>query len=269
MNWAVLMSLQQSLKSIMDSEALKGMAAPTRNAFTQPGSNVAHLSAQVSWWSFWMVIPFILIAYIGLVYIMIRFRDKGDGRQAADFHEHNFLEFCWTVIPLIIVVVVAVHSYGPLHFMEFGGNHPDVTINVVGHQFFWEFKYPQYGIDLSNATLVLPANKVVDLDLTSVDVIHGFFVPGLGIQEDALPGRITNLWFKAQPGYYKGQCDQLCGQGHSGMLIEVQILPDKEFQQWLATHRSQPAPAKKTKAAAASAMLRLPGRTAVRGEVGQ
>ncbi|MGH9477064.1 MAG: cytochrome c oxidase subunit II [Terriglobales bacterium] len=243
MNFAFILFLQQSLKSIMDSQALKGMAAPTRNAFSTPGSNVAHLAANVSWWSFWMVIPFILVAYIFLVVVMVKFRDKGDGRQAEDFHEQNFLEFCWTVIPLIVVVVVALHSFGPLRFMEYGGNHPDLNINVVGHQFFWEYKYPQYGIDISNATLVLPANKVVDLDLTSVDVIHGFFVPGLGIQEDALPGRLTNLWFKAQSGYYKGQCDQLCGEGHSGMFIEVQVLPEAQFQQWLAAHRSQPAPA--------------------------
>ncbi|MGH9487510.1 MAG: cytochrome c oxidase subunit II [Terriglobales bacterium] len=259
MNWAFLMFFQQSLKSIMESKALKGMAAPTRNAFTTPGSNLARLAAHVSWWSFWMVFPFILIAYVGLIFVMIRFRDKGDGRKPAGFNEHHFLEFCWTIIPLIVVVTVALHSYGPLHFMEYGGNQPAITIDVVGHQFFWEFKYPQYGIDLSNATLVLPANKVVDLDLTSVDVIHGFFVPGLGIQEDALPGRITNLWFKAQPGYYKGQCDQLCGTGHSGMLIEVQILPDAEFQQWLATHRSIPKPpAASAKASTAALHLRAP-----------
>lgn len=248
MNPALILFLEQSLKSIMDAEAMKGMAAPTRNAFGAPGSNLAHLAAQVSWWSFWMVIPFIIIAFIFLVVVMVKFRDKGDGRQPADFHEHNFLEACWTIIPLIIVIIVAVHSFGPLHFMEYGGNHPAITIDVTGHQFFWEFKYPQYGIDMSNATLVLPANKVVDLDLTSVDVIHGFFVPGLGIQEDALPGRITNLWFKAQPGYYKGQCDQLCGEGHSGMFIEVQVLPDDQFQQWLTTHRARPAPAAKATA---------------------
>ncbi|MGH9414593.1 MAG: cytochrome c oxidase subunit II [Terriglobales bacterium] len=258
MTWISLM-LWQSLQSLMDKGALKGMAAPTRQAFTTPGSNIAHLSAQVSWWSFWMVFPFILIAYVGLVFVMLRYRDKGDGRKPAAFSEHNLLEFCWTVIPIIIVVTVAVHSYGPLHFMEFGGNNPDVTINVVGHQFFWEYKYPQFGIDIANGTLVLPAHKVVDLDLTSVDVIHGFFVPGLGIQEDALPGRITNLWFKAQPGYYKGQCDQLCGTGHSGMLIEVQILPDKQFQQWLQKHRAQPAAAPaKTAAKAAAAKLDVP-----------
>ncbi len=250
-----LLFLWQSLKSIMDSQALKGLAAPTREAFSHPGSNVAQVAAQNSWWSFWLVFPFILIAYLGLVYVMVRFRDKKDGRAPADFHEQNFLEFCWTVIPLAIVVIVAFHSYGPLDFMEFGGNHPDVTINVVGHQFFWEYKYPQYGIDIPNGTLVLPADKVVDLDLTSVDVIHGFFVPGLGIQEDALPGRITNLWFKAQAGYYKGQCVQLCGTGHSDMLIEVQILPEQQFQQWLQSHRNQakpaaPKPAAKAKNAA-------------------
>jgi len=223
--------------------AAAGMQAPTRIAFTQPGSDVAKLAAAESLHAFWWVIPFILIAYIGLVYVLVKFRDKGDGRQPAHFHENNPLEFAWTVIPAIVVVLVALHSYKTLHYMEFGGVNPALNVDVIGHQFFWEYKYPQYGIDISNDTLVVPASRVVDLDLTSVDVIHGFYVPGLGIQEDALPGRVTNLWFNAEPGYYKGQCTQLCGANHSQMLIEVQVLPDDQFEAWLQAHRNQPAAA--------------------------
>lgn len=205
------------------------------------------------------MIPFILIAYGLLVYVIFKFRDKGDGRQPARFHENNPLEFTWTVVPAIIVVLVALHSYPVLHFMEFGGNNPALNVNVVGHQFFWEYKYPQYGIDISNDTLVVPANQVVDLDLTSVDVIHGFYVPGLGLQMDALPGRLTNLWFNAKPGYYKGQCTQLCGANHSQMLIEVQVLPSDQFQAWLQAHRNQPAAPPPAPKAVGAAMDMAPG----------
>ncbi|MGN6592599.1 MAG: cytochrome c oxidase subunit II [Terriglobales bacterium] len=242
MTWAFF-TLLQTMEQSMAAAAAKGLAAPTREPFTAPGSNVAKLAAAESWHAFWWVIPFIALAYILLVYVMIKFRDKGDGRQPAHFHENNPLEFAWTVIPLVVVLMVALHSFPVLHYMEYGGNHPALNVNVVGHQFFWEYKYPDYGIDISNGTLVVPADEVVDLDLTSVDVIHGFYVPGLGIQVDALPGRLSNLWFKADPGYYKGQCTQLCGVNHAEMLIEVQVLPRDQFEQWLQAHRSQPAPA--------------------------
>ena len=232
-----------SMAQAMAQTATKGSAAPVRNAFNAPGSAEAVRAVAESLHAFIWVIPFILIAYVLLVYVIFKFRDKGDGRQPATFHENNPLEFLWTIVPLIVVVSVALHSYPTLSFMEFGGNNPALNIDVVGHQFFWEYKYPQYGIDISNATLVVPANQVVDLDLTSVDVIHGFYVPGLGIQIDALPGRLTNLWFKAKPGYYKGQCTQLCGANHAQMLIDVQVVPEDQFQAWLAAHRSQPTPA--------------------------
>lgn len=238
-----LFSLWLGLQQTAHEALAQGLAQPTRNAFDAPGSSVARLAAAESWHAFWWVIPFIVIAYVMLVVVMIRFRDKGDGRKAAKFHEHNLLEFLWTLIPAIVVVMVALHSYPVLHFMEYGGNSPALNVDVVGHQFFWEYKYPAYGIDISNDTMVVPASKVVDLDLTSVDVIHGFYVPGLGIQEDALPGRLTNLWFKAKPGVYKGECTQLCGADHSQMLITVQVVPDNEFEAWLAAHKNQPAAA--------------------------
>lgn len=242
---SALFWLQQTARQALQ----QGLQAKTRTAFTDPGSTVARAAAAESWHALLLVMPFILIAFILLVYVMFKFRDKGDGRQPATFHENNPLEFAWTVIPAIVVAIVALHSFPVLHFMEYGGNNPALNVDVVGHQFFWEYKYPAYGIDISNDTLVVPAHQVVDLDLTSVDVIHGFFVPGLGIQMDALPGRLTNLWFKADPGVYKGQCDQLCGANHSQMLIDVQVLPDDQFQAWLLAHRSQPGAASKAAAA--------------------
>ncbi|MGH9393567.1 MAG: cytochrome c oxidase subunit II [Terriglobales bacterium] len=261
MTWAfAILQAQQAAQQSLAAAAAKGMQANTRNPFGAPGSNVATLGAAESWHALLWVLPFILIAYFLLAYVLVKFRDKGDGRKPADFHENNPLEFAWTVIPAIVVVLVALHSYPVLHYMEFGGNNPALNVQVVGHQFFWEYKYPQYGIDISNDTLVVPANEVVDLDLTSVDVIHGFYVPGLGIQEDALPGRLTNLWFKGETGFYKGQCTQLCGANHSQMLIEVQVVPNDQFQAWLLAHKNQPAkPAPASAPKAMPAGMKMPG----------
>lgn len=269
MTWAfAFLQAQQTATQALSAAAAQGLKADTRNPFTAAGSNVARMGAAESWHAFLWVIPFILIAYILLVYVLIKFRDKGDGRQPAEFHENNPLEFAWTVIPAIVVALVALHSFPTLHTMEFGGNDPALNVQVVGHQFFWEYKYPQYGIDISNDTLVVPADQVVDLDLTSVDVIHGFYVPGLGIQEDALPGRLTNLWFKADPGYYKGQCTQLCGTNHSQMLIEVQVVPTDQFEAWLLAKKKAPSPtpaAVPPTAPAKPAAMTMPGTKTSRG----
>ncbi|MGH9518165.1 MAG: cytochrome c oxidase subunit II transmembrane domain-containing protein, partial [Terriglobales bacterium] len=103
--------LLQTVQQTMQAAAAQGAAAPTRTPFDAPGSNIARLAAAESWRAFWWVIPFILIAYVLLVVVIVRFRDKGDGRQPAKFHEHNLLEMAWTIIPAIVVVVVALHSY--------------------------------------------------------------------------------------------------------------------------------------------------------------
>ena len=238
-----VLTLMIWLQSLPALEA-HGSAQPTRNAFWNPGSNLADLGRSETLRAFLFFIPFILIAFALLFYVIVHFRDRGDGRQPAHFHENNPLEFLWTVVPLCVVVYVALHSFPVLHYMEFGGNDPALNVQVIGHQWFWEYKYPAYGVDVSSSTLVLPANQVVDLDLTSVDVIHGFYVPGLGVQEDALPGMLTNLWFNARPGYYKGQCDQLCGVNHSQMLIDVAVVPPAQFQQWIQAQQHPAAPAK-------------------------
>ena len=130
-----LYAQQSGMAQAMAQAAAKGSAAPVRNAFDAPGSREAIRAAAESLHALLWVIPFILIAYILLAYVMIRFRDKGDGRKPASFHENNPLEFLWTVIPLIVVVSVALHSYPTLSFMEFGGNTPAMTIDVVGNQF--------------------------------------------------------------------------------------------------------------------------------------
>ena len=213
---------------------------PITNAFSDPASSVAQAAVKLSYKAFWIFLPFIVLAEILLFVGMIRFRQR-PGRKPATFHEGPLLEFTWTLIPALAVISMFAPSTRTLRYMLYGPP-PQVNVNVVGHQFFWEYKYPQYGIDISNEALVVPEGENVNLDMTSVDVIHGFYVPSLGIQEDALPGRITNLWFNAdKTGAFKGQCTQLCGALHSEMLIDVKVLPRDQFQAWVAAHQSKSA----------------------------
>ncbi len=181
-----------------------------------------------------IIMPFILIAWGGLIYCIIKFR-ASRGHKPATFTHNNPLEFAWTALPLMAVILVMIPAYKLLHHMDYGP-HPDLSITVVGHQFFWEFKYPGYGIDRANEALVVPANRNISLHITSVDVIHGFYVPSLGVQMDAVPGHINYAWFNAKPGTYRGQCAMLCGRLHSKMLITVIALPPAQFQTWLDNH---------------------------------
>lgn len=213
---------------------------PITNAFSDPASSVAQAAVKLSWRAFWVFLPFIVLAEFLLFFGMIRFR-KRPGREAAKFHHGPVLEFAWTLIPTIAIVCMFAPSVKTLRYMLYGPP-AQVNVTVVGHQFFWEYKYPQYNIDISNEALVVPEGENVNLDMTSVDVIHGFYVPALGIQEDALPGRITNLWFNAdKTGVFKGQCTQLCGALHSEMYIDVKVLPRDQFAAWVAAHQSSSA----------------------------
>lgn len=223
-------------------------STPVTNAFGDPASSWAHILRHTSYVGFWIMFPLIAIAEVLLVYVIFKFRRK-PGRKAATFHENPALEIFWTVVPLFAVLVVGYLSHQPLHFYD-STPAPDLNVMVVGHRFFWEYRYPDYGIDFANKDLVVPAGRNVDLQITSVDVIHGFYVPSLGVQMDAVPGRITHAWFNAKAGHYEGQCAQLCGPLHGEMWINVDVVPPAEFAAWLKAN-ANPAPSAQPAAPAA------------------
>lgn len=209
-------------------------ATPLKTWLTAPGSPIARAIRANMGHMLELVMPFILAAWVLLAYALYRFR-AARGHRPATFSHHNKLEIAWTALPILVLIAVMFPTYRLLHKIDYGPS-PDLTVNVVGHQFFWEFKYPGYGIDRANQPLVVPANRNITLHITSVDVIHGFYVPDLGVQMDALPGHITYAWFRARPGVYHGQCSQLCGTLHGEMLIKVIALPPSRFQAWLSRH---------------------------------
>ncbi len=209
-------------------------AQPLSNWLTSPGSPLAHAIRANMGRMLILVMPFILAAWGLLAYALYRFRGSR-GHRPATFEHHNKLEATWTALPILVLIAVMFPTYRLLHKIDYGPS-PDLTINVVGHQFFWEFKYPGYGIDRANQPLVVPADRNITLHISSVDVIHGFFVPDLGVQMDAVPGHINYAWFRAKPGTYRGQCAQLCGTLHGEMLITVIALPPSQFQTWLSSH---------------------------------
>jgi cytochrome c oxidase subunit 2 len=177
---------------------------------------------------------------------------------------HNtVIEIAWTVIPVLILVVIAIPSFRLVYF-EDRARDPDMTIKVTGHQWYWEYTYPDGvpgggNIDFSSYMvpedqlkpgqlrlldvdnqLVLPAGKKVRILTTSADVIHSFFIPSLGVQRYAIPGRTIETWVQIdKPGDYYGECNQICGTNHSQMPISIHAVTDSEFTAWLATAKTK------------------------------
>ena len=187
-----------------------------------------------------------------LGYVMWRYR-ASKHPVASRVSHHTALEVAWTVLPVLILVVIAIPSFRLVYF-EDRTAAADLTIKVTGHQWYWEYNYPdQGGIDFSsyivpedqlkegdlrNLTvdnkLVLPAGKNVRILTTSGDVIHSFFIPSLGVQRYAIPGRTIETWVKVdQPGVYYGQCNQICGTNHSMMPISVEAMTEQNFAAWV------------------------------------
>ncbi|MBV8456299.1 MAG: cytochrome c oxidase subunit II, partial [Acetobacteraceae bacterium] len=179
------------------------------------------------------------------------------------------LEVAWTILPVLILVVIAIPSFRLVYY-EDRTNKADLTVKVTGHQWYWEYTYPDKNnldfssyvvpddqlkpgqlrlLDVDNP-LVVPAGKNIRILTTSADVIHSFFIPSLGVQRYAIPGRTIETWFRAnKPGMFYGQCNQICGTNHSRMPIAVQAVPEQEFNAWLEqakTKFSEAAPSGST-----------------------
>jgi cytochrome c oxidase subunit II len=209
------------------------------------------------------VIAVISIFVAGLlVWCVVRFNKKSNP-VAAKFTHNTTLEVVWTLIPVLILVFLSLFSFPLLYKADQVPQKVDLTIKVTGHQWYWSYEYPDqngisfdanllpadeaktagkpYLLGTDNAVYV-PVGKTVRLQLTASDVIHGYLVPAFGIQMDASPGRLGEMWFKADKvGTYYGQCTQICGVKHAYMPIEVKVVTQPEFDAWVTSQQSADA----------------------------
>ncbi len=201
----------------------------------------------------WIVTAITIFVLALLVIIIIRFNARANPTPSRTTH-NTPLEIVWTVVPVLILVLIAIPSFRLL-FTELDVPTPDLTIKATGKQWYWSYAYPDNGnfefdslivaekdlkadqprlLTVDNE-MVVPVNKVVHVLVTGADVIHSFAVPSFGIKIDAVPGRINDTWFKATiQGTFHGQCSELCGKDHSFMPITVRDTDDKGFAAWAA-----------------------------------
>ncbi len=186
-----------------------------------------------------------------LFYVSFRFSAKRNPIPSTTTH-NTVVEVLWTAIPIVILVVLAIPSFKLLYQQEKSENY-DMTVKVIGHQWYWEYEYPDHGDfyfesymvqeqdleegDLRLLTvdnpLVIPANKNIQILITAGDVLHSWAVPSMGLKTDAVPGRLNETWVNVkEPGIYRGQCSEICGSGHGFMPVVVKVLPEREFVAW-------------------------------------
>lgn len=174
---------------------------------------------------------FFLIIAVTFFFI-VRYRKRSDNQKTSALHGNLPLEIAWSVIPAILLVVIFVWGFNgfmALHVPP--GNSMDVRVTAQKWQ--WSFDYPKDGV--SSTVLKVPAGQPVRLTMSAVDVLHSFYVPDFRIKADVIPNRYTVLWFQAdRPGSHQVMCAEYCGRDHSRMLTKVEVVPEKEYRDWLA-----------------------------------
>lgn len=204
-------------------------------------------------WLMPLITIVVIFVFVLLVYIMLRFNHKSN--PVPQKFTHNIpLEIVWTVIPALILTVLAFPSLKLLYYVDKMPGKPEMTIKATGHQWYWEYQYQDAGnfsfnsnivpdkdlqpgqprmLTADNA-LVIPVNTNVQVLVTGADVIHAFFVPAFGVNTNAIPGRMNQVWINAtHEGTFYGQCNKICGMNHGYMPIMVQVVSKQKYQQWL------------------------------------
>lgn len=193
----------------------------------------------------------VIFVFLLLTYTCIRYYHKNNP-VPSKFSHNVAIEVLWTIVPFILLIIIAIPSFKILYYVENTGKM-DMTVKVIGRQWFWQYEYPDENIafdsyiipddqlkpgqvrllDVDNA-LVLPVDTNIRIVTTAGDVIHSFAVPALGLKTDAIPGRINESWVNiTKPGQYYGQCSELCGVGHGFMPISIKAVTKEEYAAWL------------------------------------
>ncbi len=187
----------------------------------------------ISWWE----IGIFVVVSAALITAIVRFRARPGVEPQRDMHGHTMLEFGWTIAPAIILAFIAVPTVKTIFRSQAPAAADALQVEVIGHQWWWEFRYPQLGVVTANE-LVIPTGKTVNLSMTSADVLHSFWLPAFGAKRDVVPGRTNYIWFTPnKAGYYYGQCAELCGASHANMRMRALVKDSAEFDTWVADQK--------------------------------
>jgi cytochrome c oxidase subunit 2 len=177
-------------------------------------------------------VPILMLVVVGLAYSALRFRATNEMGDGPPIHGHVGVQAGW--VGLSLLLVLGLFAYGAIGLVEIrGAQTADFEVNVRGEQWKWHFEYPATGVKSNE--LHIPVNRRVHVNIQSDDVIHSFWVPALGVKQDAVPGRPTHVYVTAtDSGTYSGMCAELCGLGHTGMTMTVVVADQAALDAWLS-----------------------------------
>ena len=202
---------------------------------------VAKSQLNLFWILFWMSLAIFIVVVGALLFTLFRFREKPGTALPFQTHGNRKLEIAWTVAPSLLLIALAVITVQTLFALDSPSQDDPLQVEVIAHQWWFEFYYPEYNVTTANEVNV-PVGRDVAFKVDSRDVIHSFWVPKLRGKIDIIPNVTNNTWFSAsEPGLYYGQCAEFCGIAHAFMKFRVVAQHEDEFLEWVA---GQQAPAR-------------------------
>jgi cytochrome c oxidase subunit 2 len=213
------------------------LAGCSRDQYPQtallPLSDFARIGDHVQDQTFYWALGVFVLVEGALLYSIFRFRGKPDDPEPSQIHGNTTVEIIWTLIPALILAAIAVPTVKGI--FETSRTPPDaLQIEVTGHQWWWEFHYPESGVTTANE-MYIPQGRTVEIITLSADVVHSFWPPRFAGKRDVFPGRQTRLWWKADStGLFPGQCAEYCGIQHARMAFHIRSVTPAEFDDWIA-----------------------------------
>ena len=284
MKGSKLVSRAVALVAGLAAAAASGAAHAIAWYFQTPASKMAQDIDTLHQVIMWIIVVIFIGVFSFMFYACYAHR-KSIGHKAAQFHENTTVELLWTVIPALILIVIA-WPVTKVVIAQKDTSAPDLTIKLTGYQWKWGYDYlrgegegisfvstlatprdqiegnapkgENYLLEVDNE-MVVPVGKKIRVITTAADVVHAWWIPAFGAKQDAIPGFLRDTWFRAeQPGTYRGQCTELCGKEHAFMPIVVRVVPEDQYTKWVGEHKKvaagaeAPAPVASTAPASAA-----------------
>lgn len=240
---------------ISEAWAAAGQPSPWETGMQEMVTELGQSVSNFHTYLVWLIAAICLFVLALLLVIVVRFNESKNPVPSQTTH-NTLLEVAWTIVPVLILVAIAIPSFRLLR-QQLVAPPADLVVKVTGYSWYWGYEYPAdqgggFKFDSNMITedsarkpdqprllgadnaMVVPVGKVVRVQVTSADVIHAFTVPSFYFKVDAIPGRLNEVWFKAEKeGVYYGQCSELCGNGHPYMPIEVRVVSEQQYAAWL------------------------------------
>lgn len=250
--------LATALAGVLPSgAALAGQPEPWGLGMQEAASPIMAQMADFHWLLLVIITLIVLFVTALLAWVIIRY-NRASSPEPAKFHHNTTIEVLWTVIPILILIIIAIPSFRLL-YAQHSYPEPDVTIKATGYQWYWEYEYPEAGFSFGSfmiedadlkpgqprllavdADVVVPVGSVVQVLVTAADVMHNWTVPAFGSKIDAVPGRVNRTWFEASStGTYYGQCSELCGTRHAYMPIAVRVVSQADYDAWVEQAKAE------------------------------